>query len=66
MSALRDDLLPSLRAIAEYKGESERRIRYLIARYSLPHRQIGRKIQSRKSWIDAYYAEPDGARVGAD
>jgi len=66
MSALRDDLLPSLRAMSEYTGEPERRLRHLIARYKFPCKRVGNKIQSRRSWIDRYYAEPDGAREGAD
>jgi hypothetical protein len=66
MSALKDDLLRSLDEISSYTGEPVRRLRYLIARYGFPHKKVGNKIQSRRSWIDAYYAEPDGVAAGAD
>jgi hypothetical protein len=66
MSALRSDLLRSLDEISEYTGEPTRRIRYLISRYNFPCKRVGNKIQSRKSWVDRYYAEPDRVSAGAD
>ena len=59
MSALKDDLLPSLPAISEYTGQSVRRLRHLIAVHDFPHKKVGGKIESRKSWIDQYYGKPD-------
>jgi len=56
---LREDLLPTINAIAEYTGEPVRRLRHLIAVHQFPVKKVGGKIQSRRSWIDAYYAEPD-------
>jgi hypothetical protein len=61
---LKDDRLPNITAISEYLcGQATpstiRRIRHLIAAHGFPHKKVGGKIESRKSWIDAYYAEPD-------
>jgi hypothetical protein len=53
------DLLPSIEAIASYTGEAPRRIRHLIATFNFPAKKVGGKIQSRKSWVDQFYAEPD-------
>ncbi len=63
---LADDLLTTIEAIAEYiTGEateaSVRRVRHLIRSHRLPSKKVGGLIQSRKSWIDRYYAEPDAA-----
>ena len=55
---LKDDLLPSVAAIAEYLGASERRVRHLI-NHGLPAKKTAGRITSRRSWIDAYFAEPD-------
>jgi hypothetical protein len=51
-------LLPSVAAIAEYIGASERRVRHLID-HGLPAKKAAGRITSRKSWIDAFFAEPD-------
>jgi hypothetical protein len=59
MQRLADDLLLSLDAIAVYTGEPVRRLRHLIAAHGFPHKKVGGRIESRKSWIDRYYAEPD-------
>ena len=59
LSPLKNDRLPSVEAIAEYTGDSPRRVRHLIDHWNFPHKKIGGKIESRKSWIDKYYAEPD-------
>ena len=64
MSSLREDLLPSVTAIAEYIGTNERRVRHLIAVHDLPVKRVGAKIESRKSWIDQYYSTPDNAASG--
>jgi hypothetical protein len=73
MSELREDLLPSLNAIAEYVyGEATpskvRRLRHLIDKHGFPIKRAGAKIEGRKSWCDAYYAQPDkpASRNGGD
>jgi hypothetical protein len=60
---LKDDLLPSIAAIAEYitgetSPEAQRRVRHLIDR-GLPAKKVGGRIESKRSWIDSFYAEPD-------
>jgi hypothetical protein len=64
--SLADDRLPSIEAIAEYvEGEANpttvRRIRHLIAHHGFPAMMRGGRWQSRKSWADRYYEEPDQA-----
>jgi hypothetical protein len=64
MPNLKDDLLSSVPAIAEYvygaaTPSTVRRLRHLIDKYGFPVKRVGAKIESRKSWIDRYYAEPD-------
>jgi hypothetical protein len=61
---LADDLLPTITAISEYTGEPVRRLRHIIAVHGFPAKKVGGKIQSRKSWIDKYYAEPDKRAAG--
>jgi hypothetical protein len=58
------DLLPTIEDIAVYvEGEATppavRRIRHLIKSHGLPAKKVGGRIQSRRSWLDAFYAEPD-------
>jgi hypothetical protein len=65
MMQLKDDLLRSLPEISEYTGEPVRRLRHLIDHHGFPAKKAGGKIQSRKSWVDAYYAEPDKPANGA-
>jgi hypothetical protein len=62
---LADDLLPDLNAVSEYTGQPVRRLRHLIDKHGFPAKRVGAKIESRKSWIDAYYAEPDKPANGA-
>lgn len=59
---LRDDLLPDLRAICDFTGLPERRLRHLIAAHGFPVRKIGGRLISRKSWIERYYSAPDQQR----
>jgi hypothetical protein len=56
---LADDLLRSVKEIAAYLGESERRTRHLIDTGVVPAKKVAGRVQSRKSWVDEYYAEPD-------
>jgi hypothetical protein len=58
-----NDLLPSINAIAEYMyGEANprtvRRVRHMIDR-GLPAKKAAGRLESRKTWIDGWYAEPD-------
>jgi hypothetical protein len=69
-STLAQDILPSIDAIAAYiYGEATpstvRRIRHLIAGHNLPITKKGGRIESRKSWLDKLYAEPDQRAAGA-
>jgi len=65
MPELREDLLPTIEAIAEYTGHTRRRVRHLIDHHGFPSKKDGGKVTSRKSWVDAYYAEPDAPKNGA-
>jgi hypothetical protein len=61
---LNEDLLPSVNAIAEYLyGEASkktvRRVRHLIDRHGLPVKRVGGRIEGRRTWCDAFYAQPD-------
>jgi hypothetical protein len=61
---LAQDILPSISAISQYVyGESSpskvRRLRHMIERHGFPIKKVAGRIESRKSWIDQYYAEPD-------
>jgi hypothetical protein len=69
MTTLRDDLLPSLNAIAEYVyGEANkstvRRLRHLIDHHGFPIKRVGAKLEGRRSWCDSYYSQPDNAASG--
>jgi hypothetical protein len=61
---LAEDRLRNVTAIAEYIGTNERRIRHLITAHDFPHKKVGAKIESRKSWIDSYYSQPDAPASG--
>jgi hypothetical protein len=58
---LADDILPSVEAIAAYLGKTPRQVRHLIDRHDLPIRKVA-GIESKKSWLDAFYATPDRGR----
>jgi hypothetical protein len=69
MGSLREDILPSINAIAEYVyGEANkstvRRLRHLIDHHDFPIKRVGAKIEGRCSWCDSYYAEPDRRASG--
>lgn len=55
MKTLAEDRLPSIKAIAQYTGDNERRIRHLINAHNFPHIKVGERIESRRSWVNAYY-----------
>jgi len=70
MSTLADDILPDVSAMAEYTYGSAtptnvRRIRHLIAEHNFPAKKIGCTWESKKSWINALYAEPDSRNGGS-
>jgi hypothetical protein len=59
------DLLPSINAMAiELFGEANpstvRRVRHLIEKHGLPYTKRGGRIESRRSWLREYYAQPTG------
>jgi hypothetical protein len=58
------DLLSGVSAIAEYvygaaTPSTERRVRHLVATGDLPSKKVRGRIESRRSWIDAAYSQPD-------
>ena len=58
------DLLPDVPSIAqEIYGEANastvRRVRHLIQCHGLPVKKIGGRWESRRSWLQAYYAQAD-------
>ena len=57
---LKDDLLNGVRAIAQYTGETERRVRLMIDFHGLPYFKKGGRIYSRKSWLDRWYSPDAG------
>jgi hypothetical protein len=66
---LAQDILPSINSICEYVyGESSpskvRRLRHMIDAHGFPAKKVAGRIESRRSWIDAYYATPDSADGG--
>jgi hypothetical protein len=68
---LADDLLTSINAMAVHMyGEATpytvRRIRHLIDRYDLPVTRKGGKIESRRSWLNEWYGEPDRRAENAE
>ena len=65
MPDLKDDLLPTIAAIADFTGHSERRVRHLIDHHGFPAKKDGGKWTSRKSWIEHHYGAPDAPRNGA-
>jgi excisionase family DNA binding protein len=53
--SLAADLLTGVAEIAEYTGQSKRRILYLIEAHGLPVFRRGRVIHARKHQVDAYF-----------
>jgi hypothetical protein len=58
------DLLSGVSAIAEFLyGEAtpstERRVRHLVSVGDIPAKKVRGRIESRRSWIEQAYAEPD-------
>lgn len=61
---LAGDLLSGVAAISEYifgdaSPHHQRRVRHLIDTGTIPSKRVLRRVESRRSWIDAAYAEPD-------
>jgi hypothetical protein len=66
---LAQDILPSISSICEYVyGEADpskvRRLRHMIERHGFPIKKVAGRIESRKSWIDAFYSQPDRRASG--
>ena len=63
------DVPRGVRAIAAYLFDgddgvsAQRRVRHLARNHNLPIRRIGGRIESRRSWLDRIYSEPDGPRA---
>jgi hypothetical protein len=57
------DLLRGVDLIAEFLGETPRRVSYLIERSLIPHTREGRSIVSRKSWLRRHYARPSNGEA---
>lgn len=53
---LKDDLLPGVKAMAEYAGESERSMYHLIQTGRVPVIRKGRRIFARKSELDRAFS----------
>ena len=54
------DRLRGIEPIAEYLGETPRRVSYMVERGLLPYVKEGRSVVSFKSWLRAHYARPPG------
>jgi hypothetical protein len=55
---LASDRLRGVERIAEYMGEDERRVSYMIERKLIPYAKEGRSIISHKSWLRDHYKRP--------
>jgi hypothetical protein len=58
------DLLSGVAAISRYLyGDAstphQRRVRHLVRIGAIPHRKVAGRIETRRSWVEAAYAEPD-------
>jgi hypothetical protein len=60
---LATDLLRGVGPIAEFLGETPRRVSYLIERKRIPHTKEGRSVLSRKSWLRKHYAFPSNGEA---
>jgi hypothetical protein len=60
---LATDLLRGVDPIAEFLGETPRRVSYLIERKLIPHTKEGRSVLSRKSWLRKHYARPSNGEA---
>lgn len=57
---IKGNLCHSLKAAEAYTGESERRLRHLIANHGFPMKKKGGRYQGFYSEIDRWYAEDLG------
>jgi hypothetical protein len=55
---LASDRLRGVVPIAEFLGETPRRVSYMIERNLIPYTKEGRSVVSHKSWLRAHYARP--------
>jgi excisionase family DNA binding protein len=56
MLPINDDLLEGAKQIAQYTGNSVRRIYYLADRGAIPAFHIGKTLCARKSELDMHYS----------
>jgi hypothetical protein len=54
---LSDDLMIGVKPIAEFTGQSERRIFYMLSSGQLPGFKLGNKWAARKSTLERHIAE---------
>jgi hypothetical protein len=71
ISPLADDILPSVADMAEYiYGRKDkaalRRVRHMIEVGSVPTKKVAGRHESRKSWINAAYAQPDRLKANTN
>ena len=52
------DRLRGIEPIAEFLGETPRRVSYMVERGLLPYVKEGRSIVSFKSWLRTHYTRP--------
>ncbi len=53
---LKEDLLPGVKRIAEYTGETERAIYHMSEKGVIPTFKVGGKIYARKSELDQRFS----------
>ena len=63
MNSLKDDLLDSVDAIAEYMNKSPRQTYYLLERGLLPAFKLGGKWQARKSTLHRHIEQLEAGEV---
>jgi hypothetical protein len=61
---LAGDLLSGVAAISRHmygddSASNQRRVRHLISTGVIPSKKVAGRVESRRSWIDAYYSQPD-------
>jgi hypothetical protein len=60
-SDLANDRLRGVEAIAEFLGETPRRVSYMVERGFLPYVKEGHAVVSFKTWLRKHYACPERA-----
>jgi hypothetical protein len=60
---LATDLLRGVDPIADFLGETPRRVSYLVERNLIPYTKEGRSVLSRKSWLRRHYSNPSNGEA---